>query len=497
MDALKGNIYEILNGSKQFKIPIYQRFYSWDIEQCRKLWNDIVNMKKKNKEGHFIGSIVNIAEKAMPTGVQKFTIIDGQQRVTTLTLLLTALRDYMINNPENKTVNYRKIENILLKNEYEDGEEQYKLILTETDRNNLMDLIDRKPIDENIVSRIISNYEFFYDRITALEIEPKDVYESIGKLQIVNITLEREKDDAQEIFESLNSTGKELSESDLIRNYILMGLEPNEQNYVYGYLWRPMELLFGYEKQDETMDKFFRDYITMQLTRIPKKNRVYEEFKAYHINSEFETIRELCEDLLAHAKYYTNIIFERSNNPKIKALYSDINELRMEVAYPFLLKVHNDFENGIISEYDLIEILEICTSYVFRRSISNIPTNSHNKTFATLSNRIKQDDYLNSIKAFFVLCDDYKVFPDDNKFTDDFVNRDIYNMKTCSFVLAHLENYNNKLPVIMDNYTIEHIMPQNPKMRDEWKEMLGENWKDIQKRYLHTIGNLTLTGYNS
>lgn len=497
MDATKGNIFSILNGNKQFLIPVYQRYYSWEPEQCSRLWNDIVEMQKKNKVGHFVGSIVNIAEQAMPTGVQKYMIIDGQQRLTTLTLLLIALRDYAEAHPEDATINARRIDNMLLKNEYEDGDERYKLLLTETDRKLLIDLVEKKPIPDSIQSRLISNFNFFAGKIADLELQPKDVYEAIGKLQIVNITLDRNVDDAQAIFESLNSTGKELSESDLIRNYVLMGLEPSEQRYVYEHMWRPMELLFDYKKQDSIMDRFFRDYLTMKMARIPKIDRVYDTFKTYHLNCEFGTIRELCADLLTYAKYYTNMVFARSDNSRLKALYSDIGDLRMEVAFPFLLKVHNDCAEGIISEDELIEIINMCISYVFRRSICDIPTNSLNKTFATLRNEIKSDDYMNSIKAFFVLRDDYKEFPDDDKFEKAFVSRDIYNMRSRNFILSHLENFGNKAPIIIENYTIEHIMPQNSNPRDEWKAMLGANWREVQKTYLHTIGNLTLTAYNS
>ena len=497
MDARKGNIFEILNGNKQFLIPVYQRYYSWDIEQCRRLWNDIVDMQKRNKAGHFVGSIVNIAEQAMPTGVQKYMIIDGQQRMTTLTLLLLALRDYAIQHPEDTTINSRRIDNMLLKNEYEVGDKRYKLLLTETDRDILIRLVESKPIPDGTKSRLIDNYKFFSGKIADRDLQPAEIYESIGKLQIVNITLDRTMDDAQAIFESLNSTGKELSESDLIRNYVLMGLEPSEQTYVYEHLWRPMEQLFVYETQDSVMDSFFRHYLTMKLTRIPKQGRVYEEFKLYHLNCEFGTIRELCQDLLNYAKFYTDIVFKRSNNTELKRLYEDIVDLRMEVSYPFLLKVHNDCAEGTITEDNLKEILRLCISYVLRRSICDIPTNSMNKTFATLRNSIRPDDYMNSVKAFFVLQDTYKEFPDNDKFMAAFMSRDIYTMRARNYILSRLENFGNKAPIIIENYTIEHIMPQNTSLSPEWQHDLGVNWKEIQKTYLHTIGNLTLTAYNS
>ena len=497
MDARKGNIYEILNGNKQFLIPVYQRFYSWDIEQCRRLWNDIVIMQKEGKQGHFVGSIVNIAEQAMPTGVQKYMIIDGQQRMTTLSLLLLALRDYGLKHPEDQTINARRIDNMLLKNEYESGEERFKLLLTEADKDVLIALVEQKPIQGHDNSRIRINYNFFNKQIESKELSPAEIYESIGKLQIVNITLDRQMDDAQAIFESLNSTGKELTESDLIRNYVLMGLDATEQTYVYEHLWRPMELLFEYDKQESVMDRFFRDYLTMKQTRIPKVDYVYEEFKKYHLNCEFSSIRDLCADLYKFAQYYTDMVFARSEDNKLKVLYQDINCLKMEVSYPFLLKVHNDYSLGIIGIDTLIEIINICVSYVVRRNICDIPTNSLNKTFATLRNEIKNDDYLNSIKAFFILRDDYKIFPTDERFASVFASRDIYNMRARNYILRHLEMYNNKGNVVVENYTIEHIMPQNQNLSSKWIAMLGDNWKEIQKNYLHTVGNLTLTAYNS
>ena len=296
----------------------------------------------------------------------------GQQRMTTLTLLLLALRDYAIKNPDDKTINALRIDNMLLKNEYEYGDERYKLLLTETDRDILINLIEKKPIMEGTRSRLIENYNFFANKLADKEIQPAEVYESIRKLQIVNITLDRAVDDAQAIFESLNSTGKELSESDLIRNYVLMGLEPSEQTYVYEHLWRPMEQLFIYETQGTVMDAFFRHYLTMKLSRIPKQGRVYEEFKLYHLNCEFGTIRELCQDLLEYAKYYTNIVFKRNTDMDLKKLYEDIIDLRMEVSYPFLLKSHHDCVEGLITSDELKEILRLCISYVLRLSLIHI-----------------------------------------------------------------------------------------------------------------------------
>lgn len=497
MDARKANIYKFLSGDKQYIIPVYQRIYSWEIEECKRLWFDIVDMQKKNKNGHLVGSIVSITENDSPSDMSKFTIIDGQQRITTLMLLLLALRDYAFIHREEKSINWKKINNSFLKNPDEDDDSQYKLLLTETDKDILISLIEKRPIDENLNSRLISNYNYFFSNIKNMDLSLQDIYEAIGKLQIVNINLDRTSDEPQVIFESLNSTGKELSEFDLIRNFVLMGLDNKQQKDIYKNIWRPMEQLFRYEKQTLLMDRFFRDYLTMKLARIPKLDKIYEEFKMYTNNCEFSTLEDLCKDLYIYARYYTNMIFEQGTNKNLINLYKEIKYLKMEVAFPFLLKIHYDFERNLINEDELVSIIKLCISYVFRRNICDIPTNSLNKTFATLKNEINVDDYINSIKAFFILKDDYKIFPNDEKFSSALKVKDIYHMRIRNYILSSLENFNNKAPINIENYTIEHIMPQTKNLSNVWKKELGKNYETVQKKYLHTIGNLTLTAYNS
>lgn len=495
MDADKGNIYKLLNGDKQYLIPVYQRLYSWEESQCSRLWNDIVVMQKENRQGHFLGSIVCIAEKTSPTGVQKYMVIDGQQRLTTLTLVLIALRDSLKDDSEIKP---EKLNLSFLINQFESGEEKYKLLLTEEDKNVLISLIEKKPILEGTKSKLLNSYNYFKSKIAKNEVDPNMLFEATGKLQIVIITLEREHDDPQAIFESLNSTGKELSQSDLIRNYVLMGMDKVTQENLYNNVWRSFEQLFGHENQDWFMDNFFRDYLTMQLHRIPKKDNVYEEFKAWKVNCKFSSNEDLCNDLYKMGKIYTDITFSKNNDANLVELFKEINSLDMSVANPFLMTVFRDYNNGDLKSYDdLLEIIQLCISYVFRRSICDIPTNSLNKTFATFENYIKKDDYLNSVKAFFVKQDDYKEFPDDKKFTEAFVSKEIYKTRNRNYILDRLENFDNKTHVVVDGMTIEHIMPQNNNLSDEWKKMLGDDWQRVHDAYLHTIGNLTLTNYNS
>lgn len=500
MDATKSNIFSLLNGQIQYIVPVYQRLYSWEIEQCQCLWADILAMQNENREGHFLGSIVCIAEKTSPIGVQKYMVIDGQQRLTTLTLALIALRDTVKDDSE---INKEEINISYLINQFKEGEEKYKLLLTEEDRDVLIALIEKKPIQEGMISKILNSYNFFKSKIEKNELEPSKLSEAMGKLLIVLINLEREHDDPQAIFESLNSTGKKLSSSDLIRNFILMGLEKEPQKTLYNNIWRPMELLFGHDNAGEHMSWFFRDYLTMKMHRIPKIDNVYDEFKRWRLNNSELSNDALCTELFDFAKIYTDITFAKCTDSELNTYYKQINSLNMGVVLPFLIFVVHDFnkfkadENPKLSHDGLLEIVRLCISYVLRRSVCDIPTNSLNKTFATLANEIKEDDYLNSIKAAFIKKDDYKVFPNNEMFKKAFVSKEIYKSRNRNYILDRLENYDNKTTSIIENMTIEHVMPQNDDPCNEWKKMLGDEWERVHTEYLHTIGNLTLTNYNS
>lgn len=504
---IKGNIYQILDGTKQYKIPVYQRYYSWDAAvQCKKLWKDILEMEKNNIKVHFMGVVVNIAEQAQPMGVQEFLIIDGQQRITTLTIMLIALRDYLSEHPDYKELDADIITQTLLKNtlfEKFNDERQFKLILTDFDKNAMIGLIEKIPdiCEKHKDTRIIKNYLYFKTQIEKQEITPVQLYNTMDKLQIVNITLEREFDDPQAIFESLNSTGKELSEADLIRNYILMGLKPSEQDDIYLRLWHPMEELFKSNDSDDiTMDLFFRDYLTYHLARIPNLKKIYEEFKDYKEKYRKNDTLVFCEELYRFAKIYTDIIFCKHLDKEINDCYKEIVSLDMKVAYPFFLKIVFDYQENKITKEELIEILQLTISYIVRRSICEIPTNALNKVFAAMKNHINENDYLNSIKANFIFSEDKKLFPTDESFKTRFILKDIYNMKIVDYILSRFENYDNKNYVDVSKLTKEHIMPQNEDLCikwPEWSRMLGENWQEVHEKYLHTIGNMTLTAYNS
>jgi predicted transport protein len=287
----------------------------------------------------------------------------------------------------------------------------------------------------------------------------------------------------------------DLSQADLIRNYILMGLGPNEQQNIYSNYWLLMERRFSYEKQSSLMDEFFRHYLLYKSGKNSNRNKIYEEFKQYHRKYDKGTISDFCKDLLTNAIYYTNMLNADTDDKELDGIFDNIRNLQMTVALPFLLCVYSDYVSTLIDKATFCSILRICESYVFRRAICGIPTNSLDKTFMLAISRVDPADYLDSIKAFFASQDSYKIFPTDTAFVDALKVKDIYNMRVRNYILSKLENYQNKAPINIDNFTIEHIMPQNSNA--EWKEALGADWEEVHKTYLHTIGNLTLTAYNS
>lgn len=496
MKASSANLLTVIKGPKQFVIPIYQRTYSWQLSQCNQLLSDIIRISKDdNLQGHFLGSIVYFQEDITTiSDVPKLLVIDGQQRLTTVSILIMALAHFLKNNEVEIDTNSTKLFNYYLLNAEEENDLRYKLMLTRGDKQSYINLLNQIP-QENVINRVTENYNFFASKIN--KENAKDIYNGILRLFIVDVALEKDKDNPQLIFESMNSTGLDLSQADLIRNYILMGQEINLQTKLYENYWFPMEQVFGNEYATR-FDSFMRDYLSVKTGKIPRINEVYEEFKNF-VNSDKAHVEmeEIVKDVFNYASYYSKIVLKKENDKELQYQFNQILKLKVDVAYPFILPIYNDFIDQIISKDELIQILKLIESYVFRRAICGIPTNSMNKTFGTLYKSIKKDNYLESILASFQLLDSYKRFPDDAEFEREIVIKDVYNFRSRNYLLSNLENFKRKEYVNVDEYTIEHILPQNPNLSIEWQNMLGKDWEDIQKKYLHTVGNLTLTGYNS
>lgn len=494
MKATSASLLAIIKGPKQFVIPIYQRTYSWKLAQCSQLFNDILKVGNDNlSSGHFIGSVVYFQESIYNiTDVPQLLIIDGQQRVTTVCLIVLALSEYLKNNSLiNIETNASKLKNYYLLNADEDGNLRHKLLLTKRDNETYTSLINGNPIPENYSNRITENYKYFKDSINAENVIA--VYNGIMHLLVVDVTLEKGKDNPQLIFESMNSTGLDLSQADLIRNYILMGQEINIQTRLYERYWFPMEQSFGNE-YTTYFNRFMRDFLSAKTGLIPNIDNVYNAFKIF---AQGLLIEDIVAEITTYAHYYINMVLYKEKDKDLLSAFKDISILKVDVAYPFLLSVYNDYSKDIINKDIFLKVLTLTENYTFRRAICGIPTNSLNKTFLTLYKSINKSGYIESLEATMQLFAGYKRFPNDYEFTKEIKVKDLYNFRSKIYFLSKLENYKRKECVSINNYTIEHILPQNENLKKEWQEMLGENWQEIQKTYLHTLGNLTLTGYNS
>ncbi|WP_270638725.1 DUF262 domain-containing protein [Megamonas funiformis] len=509
MQAGETTLNKLLNTSRQFIVPIFQRNYSWQKSQYEQLWFDILRASKfKEKQNHFIGSIVYI-DMGTPAGrPQQLLLIDGQQRLTTISILLCAIKDYVQKfNLETKLINLAKIKNQFLYNSDEIDEDRYKLLLNVQDKETYIKLIDNTIFTVNKpATNIIKCYEFFYERIEDFikqygQID--EIYAGIFKLSLVSISLDKDSDNPQMIFESMNSTGKDLSQTDLLRNYLLMDLTPEKQTRLYKTYWKPMEELFGediYKNDLNKFDYFIRDFLTLKSDTgyICKINNVYENFKRYYLDNNCEKFAVL-RDLFTYAKYYACIDLLQENDDELKLYWQEFKKLDSHVVYPFLLKLYDDYNRQILIKEDFKKILQVVISYLWRRAICEIPTNSLSKTFATLYQAVDKEDYVNSIIKAFVFKSSYKRFPSDYEVREKLQTKDIYHFRLRKYLLEALENYYHKEPIDLNtaNYTIEHIMPQNIEHNLSWQQMLGEDWQEVHSLYLHTLGNLTITGYNA
>ncbi|BDI33996.1 hypothetical protein CCAX7_60470 [Capsulimonas corticalis] len=500
MLAVQANLLTLLDGKKQFIIPIYQRTYSWSEKQCRQLWADIVRTAQDATiPAHFIGSVVYI--KASPydtpiTTTPQMLVIDGQQRLTTLSLLIIALREALKASGGTSQVNPDEVGDYLI-NKYGTGDLRHKLVLTQTDKDTLAALIDERPLPATPSLRVVENYRFFRHQIQSSPLDLDTLFLGVRKLMLVDISLDRSHDNPQLIFESLNSTGLDLSQADLIRNFVLMGQEPTKQTDLYQDYWYPMERSFGQSDASGLFDRFMRDYLTIKMGRIPNMDEVYTEFKGYVQTQSSLSIEDVVKDVSAYARLFVILAFSKAQEKSINAAIDNINRLKVDVAYPFLMEAYRDFEEQVISESDFLHVLALVESYVFRRAICEIPTNSLNKTFAGLRKLISSDSYLESLEAALLVKDSYRRFPSDDEFVARLLVKDVYNFRNRNYLLDKLENDGRKEPMNVDEFTIEHIMPQNENLSTAWLTDLGGNWKHVQDTYLHTLGNLTLTRYNS
>lgn len=503
MKATEAKLLAFLQKSPQFVIPIYQRTYSWTEKQCRQLWDDILRAGSSDTVAvHFLGSIVYVEQGlSQVTHQAPLLVIDGQQRLTTVSLLIEALARALGDGEPVDGFSAAKLRHYYLSNPLESGDRYFKLLLSQTDNASLKAIIKNSEQPKEPSLRVTQNFELFTQLLKEQTGGFASVCRGLAKLVVVDIALSRDQDNPQLIFESMNSTGKELSQADLIRNFILMGLEPGLQTRLYEEYWRPMELDFGQEAYGTQFDSFMRHYLTVCTGDIPREREVYEAFKDYSRTTPVQDagIESLVKEIRAFARYFCALALGREQDATLSLVFHDLRELKVDVAYPFLLELYHDYANDRLSAADFAATVRLVEAYVFRRAICAIPTNSLNKTFATFGKALKKDRYLESIEAHFLMLPSYRRFPSNEEFVRDLKTRDLYHFRSRSgsYWLRRLENHGRKERVPVDEYTIEHILPQNPELSSTWRQALGDDWQHVQQQWLHTLGNLTLTGYNA
>jgi predicted transport protein len=492
----------LLEGAKQFIVPIFQRDYSWGTKHCQQLWKDVIRVgSDPNVKGHFLGSVVYVAAEDNTATIARWLLIDGQQRMTTLTLLLIALRDQVklaqasgtdgddLSTPE-------ELDDYYLRNRHGRGDRRHKLHLRRADQDTLQALVDGKGVPENASERVKENFNFLRELVAQADLQT--VYAGIKKLVVVDVCLTRGQDDPQMIFESLNSTGVDLTQADLIRNFVLMRLDEASQTQLYEEFWQPIEKAFGRRYRSE-FDKFVKDFLTIQMRPgTPLKSAdIYHEFRSFFFRTvEKHGVNGILGDLHRFGIYYSAFSLGQEKQPALKEAFTRLRSL-IEVASPVVMTLY-DFHGRAktLSVSEFVEAVELLESFVFRRSVCDMQTRSLGQIFSSLAYRITEAEPLVSLKVALFRQGKKRRFPTDAEFREALETRDVYDMRTCFYLLDRLENF-SKERIDTAAFTIEHVMPQNEDMRSEWRAALGSDWQSVQPVWLHRLGNLTLTGYNS
>lgn len=502
---MNGNAQKLIKyldgASKRFIIPVYQRNYDWKMEHCKQLYDDLVKIIRQNRKSHFFGSIVSVQSESGT--MEEFLIIDGQQRLTTISLLLLAIY-HLLSSGKMVSRDHQLTDKILKKyliDEYEPEEKRIKLKPIKNDQKAFGILFDQ---DEEYIpdSNLTINYRYFYDRIQHGELDIDELFDAICKLEIINISLNHE-DNPQLIFESLNSTGLNLSEGDKIRNYILMGLPNDQQTKFYEKYWNRIESYTDYD-----VSSFVRDYLSIKQQSTPNINSVYPTFKKYVEDAEVADIEPLLKDLLEYAKRYAFLIKGGHSDEQLNSCIYRLNRLSTSVTRPFLLEVIRLSESGALTADELIEVFHFTESYLFRRAICDLPTNALNKIFLLLHREIIRFDgdeshYVEKFKYALLSKRERTRFPSDEEFAECMSTRNIYGMnpKNKLYLFERLENSETSETkdvwghLDRGEYSIEHIMPQH--LTAAWIVSLGDNYEAIHTNWLHRLANLTLTAYNS
>jgi len=497
MQVNKTNILDLITSAPQFSVPIYQRNYTWPKSKVEKLLHDLTSAGRRSSDRlHYLGAI-NYVESGMGsiTNRQPFHIVDGQQRLTTVSLILAAIADLLEDGESLETLSRKQIRGYYLVNELEQEDRYYRLLLSEGDRDTLIAIIDNADMPENHSTLIADNYKLIRDYFEADRSRMEAVLRGFRKIQIIDTALDAKTDDPQQIFENLNFGAEPLSTTDRVRNRLLMGIPAAVADRVYLKYWRPIEQLFGKDAFSKTFDHFLRHYLASRLGEAMPKQESYDGFLTYgedRFGSE-AGIEEILSDLYRAARQYARFRLGGEDRPGLATHVAEIRDMQIEVTFPFLFHLYEDIDAGIVSVEDAAEITRIMLSYFWRRTICSFrPGTAVN--FAAIRKRIIEDRYVESFIAILDAEKGTKRFPSDIEFQEKLLLFNTYNSTNCKYLLSKLENDGRKEEIKTSSYTIEHIMPQN--LTAAWVADIGDNAEDIHERLCNTIGNLTLTGYN-
>ena len=489
MKANETKLQPIIEGTKQYVLPLFQRSYSWDKKEWEVLWDDLVELCEiENSRDHFIGSIVSMPTNSVPEGVAKFLLIDGQQRLTTIFIILTLLRDLAKLSGNIELAD--EINNTLIVNPYKKDSDYFKLLPTQMDRSAYKKMV-LSEIEQNDDSQIYKAYQYFERKIKQSHIDISRLKSVIStRLSIVSIVLDPD-DNPYLVFESLNAKGRPLTQADLIRNFFFMRIHIQDQEVIYNKYWRPMQDSLG-----DNLTEFIRHYL-MKDGLYVKQNEIY--FSVKEIASEND-ILEYIKNMYVFSTHYEKLLSpDKELNREIQRALNRLNRMEATTVYPFLLNCYDDYYRGQISDTQFVQVISMIENFLVRRFVCNVPTNQLNKIFNSLYKNTKDDifdNFINLLKNHL----QSKNYPNDNEFSNRLIDAKLYGSgerggKTKLILESIEEFFEHKEQVDFDNLTIEHIMPQT--LTQSWQEYLGEEWQLVHDLYLHTLGNLTLTGYNS
>ncbi len=510
MEAIHKNLLEFMGNRNTFVIPVYQRNYAWDKQQCERLFDDIANVHIEGLKTYFLGASVVVSERS-----NELILIDGQQRMTTISLLLLAIckllnsnkikssdeflsetiwEDYLVNKRLKETTKY-----IRLKQVNQDSEAYTNLFYDESSDN-----YDNDP--ELKKTAIYKNYKILEKKVLDFcrKYTIDDLWQCFKKLQIVQIELKTEHGDKpQSVFETINATGKRLEDADLIRNYVLMNRSKEVQEKWFKEYWKPIERLTRIESKKEVYESHTTQaiwyYLMYQKASYFNERDIYKEFRQYVMGWEESRLERFINEIKQFAQYYRWFVV-KADNPNFEKYLQMFRTLGQTTPYSYFMSLMDAYNEQKLDEKTVCGALKFILTYYIRRSVLDLSTNPYNSLYPTLVKNIKkstQQSHLDSLYDVFARLPYGSRYPKDSELKDDMAKQEFYRFKKVTkIVLETMCNHQQKEKVTIDNtITIEHVMPQ--KLTPEWEKDLGDNWKDVRERCVHTIGNITLTGYSS